>query len=197
MSEIPTLETTGNQNDSKLNHAIAMIVALCACLMALFNIKSSNIVQAMAQAQAKEIDAWSYYQSKSTKQNLAENGKTMIEMQLKLNTSMNQEVRRKLEESLDQYKNAIDRYEKEKSEIKAQAIGFQEQYERLNLHDDQFDLADALISLALATFGVAALIQNKRLFAFAFAMSVLGAFFGFAGFAQWNIHPEWLTRILG
>ena len=40
--------------------------------MALCNVKDGNIVQAMAQAQANSVDAWSYYQAKSTKQNLAE-----------------------------------------------------------------------------------------------------------------------------
>src|SRR5689334_19611163 len=57
---------------SRLNSIIAVAVAIAATLMALDNIKDGNVTQAMAQAQAHAVDAWSYYQAKSTKQNLAE-----------------------------------------------------------------------------------------------------------------------------
>src|ERR1043166_9916397 len=58
--------------DSRLNSIIAALVAIAATLMALDNIKDGNVTQAMAQAQAHAVDAWSYYQAKSTKQNIAE-----------------------------------------------------------------------------------------------------------------------------
>ena len=58
--------------ESRLNSVIALLVAIAATLMALDNIKDGNVVQAMAQDQARQVDAWSYYQAKSTKQNLAE-----------------------------------------------------------------------------------------------------------------------------
>jgi len=57
--------------ESGLNSVIAVLVAVIATLMALCNIKDGNIVQAMAQAQARGVDAWSYFQAKSTKQHLA------------------------------------------------------------------------------------------------------------------------------
>jgi hypothetical protein len=58
--------------DSRLNSIVAILVALAATLMALDNIKDGNITQAMAQAQTHAVDAWSFYQAKSTKQNIAE-----------------------------------------------------------------------------------------------------------------------------
>src|SRR6186997_549223 len=58
--------------DSRLNSIIAVLVALAATLMALDNIRDGNVTQAMSQAQTHAVDAWSYYQAKSTKQNLAE-----------------------------------------------------------------------------------------------------------------------------
>ena len=57
--------------DSRLNSIVAILVALAATLMGLDNIKDGNITQAMAQAQTRAVDAWSFYQAKSTKQNLA------------------------------------------------------------------------------------------------------------------------------
>src|SRR6476620_8746224 len=41
-------------------------------------------------------------------------------------------------------------YEKEKADIKQSAEDYKKEYERLNLHDDQFDMADALMSVAIA-----------------------------------------------
>ena len=46
-------------NDPKLNSWIAIVVAVSASFMAIFNIKDNNIVQAMSQAQAHAIDTWS------------------------------------------------------------------------------------------------------------------------------------------
>ncbi|MCK6600011.1 MAG: DUF4337 domain-containing protein, partial [Bdellovibrionaceae bacterium] len=87
-------------------------------------------------------------------------------------------------------------YEKEKNEIKAQAEAFQKEYDELNTHDDQFDLAEALISLGLSIFGITALTQKKVLFYFAIVLSSVGVFFGVAGFLGWSIHPEGLTKLL-
>lgn len=48
-----------NSSDSRLNTMIAIVVAIAATLVAIFNIKDNNIVQAMSQSQAHAIDAWS------------------------------------------------------------------------------------------------------------------------------------------
>ena len=65
-------EAVEKGRESRLNAFIALFVALAATLMAIDNIKDGNVGQAMAQAQAHGVDAWNYYQAKSTKQNLAE-----------------------------------------------------------------------------------------------------------------------------
>src|SRR5260370_27556477 len=58
---------------SKINSMVALFVAITATFMAICNVKDGNIVQAMEQAQAHSIDAWSYFQAKSTKQSITEN----------------------------------------------------------------------------------------------------------------------------
>ena len=183
--------------NSKLNTHIAIIVALSASLMALFNIQDNNIVQAMSQAQAHSIDAWSYYQSKSTKQHIAENSSTQLQLELLLNTDKSQDIKNKINAVLQDNLKKVEKYEKEKTEIKQQAENYEKEYEALNLNDDQFDLAEALISLGLSVLGITALTQKKPLFYFGLLLSLTGCFFGFAGFLGWSIHPEWLTKLLG
>ena len=91
----------------------------------------------------------------------------------------------------------VKRYETEKNEIRAQAEGHQKRYSSLNLHDDQFDLSDAALSVSIALLGITALTKKKWLLVFAIAFMAFGMFFGIAGFLQWEIHPDVLTELLG
>lgn len=199
MSEVTekVMEQIESAKESKLNTQIAIIVAISASLMAIFNIKDNNIVQAMSQAQAHNIDAWSFFQAKSTKQSLAESNLHQLELQQTLNEKAPTPLKEKIDKMISDNKAKIEKYESEKTEIKKQAEDFQKEYDELNIHDDQFDLAEALISLGLSLFGITALTQKRALFYFASSLSGLGVFFGIAGFLNWSIHPEWLTKILG
>ena len=107
---------------SKINSRVALFVAIIATFMALCNIKDGNIVQAMSQAQAHSIDAWSYFQAKSTKQSIAENALELLKTQ---NTPGNDSMIKK-------YEVQVGRYEKEKTAIKQQAEGFQKEYDDIN-----------------------------------------------------------------
>jgi hypothetical protein len=182
---------------SRMNNLIAIAVAISAVFVTLFNIKDNNIVQAMSQAQAHSIDSWNFYQAKSTKQHLAENLKSQLELQAVSQEKVTISGKDKLADMLNDSQVKIERYEKEKAEIKLQAEAFEAEYERLNFHDDQYDMAEALISLAMAVFGISALTQKRALFYFGTAMSSLGIFFGMAGFFGLHIHPEWLAKLLG
>ena len=149
-------ESVEQAGKSKINSLVALFVAITATFMALCNVKDGNIVQAMSQAQAHAIDAWSYFQAKSTKQSIAENTLEMLKLQ---NSAANAAVIKKYEET-------ISRYEKEKTEVKAQAEGFQKEYDDINLFDDQFDMTDALLTISIAMFGITSLTQKKMVVVF-------------------------------
>jgi hypothetical protein len=182
-------ESLEHAKESKLNSKVAIMVALTATIMALCNIKGGNIVQAMGQAQSRGIDAWSYYQAKSTKQSLAENSLDLIKSQgLK-----NQQTA----DLIKQFGEKIKRYEKEKTDIKLEAQAYEKEYEQLNIFDDQFDMTEAFISIAIAMYGVTALTQKKGLFYFATCISMTGILFGIFAFLKIPLHPEWLASLLG
>ncbi|MGZ3746119.1 MAG: DUF4337 domain-containing protein [Pseudobdellovibrionaceae bacterium] len=194
-------ETISNQiehsEESKLNNWIAIIVALSASFVTIVNIKDNNIVQAMSQAQAHSVDAWSFYQSKSTKQHLAENSKSQVELQSVFQNKLSADSKAKIAALIKTYSDQIAKYDKEKAEIKIQAEAYQVEYDSLNIRDDQFDMSEAMISLAMAILGLSALTKKKSLFTMGLLMSCLGIIFGLAGFIGWNIHPGWLARLLG
>lgn len=172
---------------SKINSRVALFVAITATFMALCNVKDGNIVQAMSQAQARALDSWSYYQAKSTKQSIAENSLELLKLQ---NIAADSNIIKK-------YEAQVARYEKEKTAIKAQAEGFQKEYDDINLFDDQFDMTEALLTISIAMFGITSLTQKKWLLYFASCVALLGILLGLTAFMKISLHSDFVSKILG
>src|SRR5450432_376447 len=150
---------------SGLNSAVALLVTLTGAFVVLCNVKDGNIVQAMAQSQANSVDAWSYYQAKSTKQHFAEGMVDQITIQRDTMPGLSPDARALLDRKIIEYTGKAKQFDGEKQKIKESAEDFQKQYDRLNFHDDQFDMAEAGLSLSIALFGVTALTQKRWLLA--------------------------------
>jgi DNA repair ATPase RecN len=183
--------------ESRLNAWVAACVAISATFMALCNVKDGNIVQAMTQAQANGVDSWGYYQAKGMKENLAISTREQIELMRDMNPNLTPEQKEVLEKRITAYNEQAKKYDKDKQEIKAQAEGFSKQYDALNVRDDQFDMAEALLSVAIAMFGVTALTRKRWLLFVALTFAGFGIALGLSGFIGWNFHPEFLARLLG
>jgi len=181
-------------SESRLNSIIALLVAIAATFMAVCNVKDGNIVQAMQQAQANALDQWSYYQAKGMKLNLAESMLDQLTLQRAILTD--QKFAPLIDQKIASYQSQVKKYDKEKTDIKKQAEGFQKEYDALNVHDDQFDMSEACISVAIALFGVTALTKKWWLLGLATIFMFFGVLFGLAGFLGWSIHPDFLARIL-
>ena len=180
-------ESLEHAKESKINARVAVMVAITATFMALCNVKDGNIVQAMSQAQAHAIDAWSYYQAKSTKEAIAVNALEVLKVQ---KVPANEAL-------IVKYEAEVARYEKEKTKIKKQAEGYQQEYEDINIFDDQFDMTEALLTISIAMFGIASLTQKKWLLYFASCVSVLGILIGVAAFFHISLHSDFVSKILG
>jgi hypothetical protein len=180
-----------------LNPWIATTVAITATFMAIGNIKDGNIVQAMTQVQSRSVDSWSYYQAKSTKQIMASNMAEQLRTQAMMNPAMAAGIRSQVEGKVAQYEADAARYDKEKEEIRQAAENYEKEYDRLNVHDDQFDMAEALLTACIALCGITALTRRRWLFGMAVLFACGGLLLELAGFLQWSFHPEWLARLLG
>jgi Domain of unknown function (DUF4337) len=180
-----------------LNAIVAISVAITATFTALCNVKKGNVIQAMARAQTSGVDAWAYYQAKGTKLNIAESALDGLRIQRETMPGLTAEARALIDLKLADYADKTRRYELEKVEIKRTAEGFHEDYERLDWRHDQFDMAEALTSIAVALFGITALTQKKRLLVLAWAFAAIGVVLGLAGFLRLGLHPDFLARALG
>ena len=183
---------------SNLNGMIALSVAIIATFIALCNVKAGNVTQAMQQAQANSVDAWAYFQAKGTKLHIAESARDALVTQREISgASLSAESRALIDKKVAEYDAKIGLYEREKGEIKQSAEGFQKEYERLNVRDDQFDMAEALTSVAIALLGITALTHRRRLLYVGWTFAGLGLLMGIAGFAHLNLHPAFLAHLLG
>src|SRR5437867_6228783 len=56
---------------SRLNAAVAVVVAILSTFLGICNVKDGNIVQAMQQAQADKLDHWNFYQARNIREEIA------------------------------------------------------------------------------------------------------------------------------
>jgi DNA repair ATPase RecN len=187
-------ETLERAAESRLQSIVALFVAIAATFMAVCNVKDGNIVQAMSQAQTNAVDQWSYYQAKGTKENLAEAMLDQLTLQRDLVTDPRHVAL--IDQKIVSYRAQIKKYADEKDAIRKKAEDLQKQYDALNVHDDQFDMSEACLSVSLALFGITALTKKRWLFGLAAIFMFFGVVFGLAGFCGWSLHPDFLARVL-
>ena len=192
MSEIENPATSGDETRAQrdgFNNSIAIAVALISAFMAVSKIKDDNVVQAMQKAQAETVDYWNEYQARRQRQFVLE---VTIE-QTRATQPMTPELEAKLGEWRKQADTIKGRAEEAATKAKARAAD----YEAGNTRDDLFDLSDAMLSIALAMFAVAALTRVRWLFGLASAIGCGGVVYALAGFNGWTwLRPEWLVAIL-
>jgi hypothetical protein len=177
----------------RLNSRVAITVALLATFLGVCKVKDDNIVQAMQQAQADRLDHWNFYQARNIRQEVAVAAATQLKLAAASAPSAQQEG----------YRTAIAMYDglaidqaKKKEELRLQAEQDQKTYDSLNYRDDQFDLSDALIALAISLLALTALTHKPWLYWLALLATVAGVVMGLAGLLGWHLHPDALSRLL-
>jgi len=179
-------------NDA-LNRKVALTVALLASFMGVCKIKDDNINQAMQQAQADKIDHWGFYQARNQRQENAHIALLQLRLAARTRPAPEQAGYQKAIEELEKLE--ADQAKK-KQEVQSQARADQANYDALNYRDDQFDLSDAALALALSMLAVTTLTRQRWLYRAALVPTAFGVFYGTAGLFGLPFHPTWLTSLL-
>ncbi|UXH78488.1 DUF4337 domain-containing protein [Roseateles amylovorans] len=177
----------------RLNATVAVTVALLATFMGICKIKDDNIVQAMEQAQADRLDHWSFYQARNTREEVAKATLTQLELQA---LSAPASAAEGYQQAIAKYRALAADQAQKKEELRQLAAADQKTYDALNYRDDQFDLSDALLAIAIAMLAVTALTQLWWLYAAALVPTGFGVLMGLAGLGGWAIHPDAIVRLL-
>ncbi|HLZ78516.1 MAG TPA: DUF4337 family protein [Sphingomonas sp.] len=168
----------------RLNRMVATTVVILSVMMAVSKIKDDNIVQAMQADQASKIDLWGEYQSTRIKAHEQELGAMLL---ARLSGAGEDAVKASAEAA---------RYKAEAKDLRAKAEAASADYDLQGRRDDQFDLSDGFLSIALAVAAIAALLESLGMLCIAWVASALGILFLVAGFAQLPIHPDALVAFL-
>ena len=178
---------------ARLNTWVALTVAILATFMAVCKVKDDNIVQAMQQAQADRVDHWGYYQARNLREEVA--SATLV--QLTLGAEGLPPIRKQAYVAEIARFAALTREQaSKKQEVLQQAQRDQKTYDALNIHDDQFDLSDALLAIAISLLALTALTHKRWLFWVALVPTSGGILMGLAGLFGWALHPNALSALL-
>jgi hypothetical protein len=187
------MATVRDRARARLSTHVAITVALLATFLGVCKVKDDNVVQAMQQAQADRLDHWNFYQARNIRQDLAAATVTQLKLAAAGAPPAQQEG----------YRTAIATYEalivdqaKKKEELRQQADQDQRNYDALNYRDDQFDLSDTLIALAISLLALTALTHKQWLYWLALVPTFGGFLMGLAGLLGWRIHLDALSRAL-
>ena len=178
---------------ARLSTWVAITVALLATFLGICKIKDDNIVQAMQQAQADKIDHWSYYQARNIREEVAE--ATVLQLQLAA-ISASAAAQAQYQEAIERYRKLAADQATKKEGLRQQAEQDQQNYDALNYRDDQFDLCDALIALAISMLALTALTHKRWLYVIALVPTSLGVLMGLAGLLEWHLHSALISRLL-
>ena len=180
-------------SNRKLSATVAITVALLATFMGICKVKDDNINQSMQQAQANRVDHWAFYQARNVREEVAK--ATVV--QLKLAASGRPAAEQaNYQDAIKQYETLAQEQGRKKAESKADAENDQKIYDAANFKDDQFDLSDALLALAISLLAVTALTQLWALYFASLVPTAFGVLMGVAGLAGWSIHPASLIALL-
>lgn len=178
---------------AQLNTWVAISVALLATFLGICKVKDDNIVQAMQQAQANKIDSYTWYQARNIREEVANS--TVAQLRV-LQVSASPQAQSVIQDEIKTYQGLAQDQETKKKIQQTDADKADQVYNELNFHDDQFDLSDAMLALAISMLAVTALTQKRWLFYIAMAPTFFGVLMGLAGLLSWHIHPNFLTRLL-
>jgi hypothetical protein len=185
------VEVSAEAKDKRLNRMVAVTVVVLSVFTGVCNIKDGNIVQAMQQSKADSVDTWGQYQATKTKLHIAETAREEIGIiDAGHGSAGAQAAMARLDKDMAKYR-------QEAPELAKKAKGFADNYDALNVHDDQFDASEAFIATAISMAAVSALSESFWLLVASWCIGGFGMFMGLCGFLGWPFHPDVLSTILG
>lgn len=181
------------ERQSQLNTLVAITIALLATFTGICKVKDDNIVQAMQQAQADKVDHWAWYQAIHIREQMLGDQLALLRLQKAGTDPAHQsDYDKEIAATDGRLRHEIEH----KDQVSAQAKADQDKYDSLNYNDDQFDLSDAMMALAISLLAVTALVQKHWLYGVALIPSSIGVLMGLSGLLGWHIHSDLLAGLL-
>jgi hypothetical protein len=151
---------------------VALTTTILAVCAAISSLKGGGYSTKVQLATTRENDRWAQYQSKSIKETLLSVEQSLLQIQAP--EARAPEAKALISARLAKLSSEIERYEKEKGQLKAEAEGIQRDEASWQRIGGSFGLAVMLLQIAIMMSSVGALIKRP-------AMWIVGLVFGAAG----------------
>ncbi len=178
-----TADEAKERSENLLEGLVGISVVLLATFLGICNVKDGNIVQKMQMKQVEVNDKWAYYQARKLHVTIYQTAAGGLSVPF---PSEFAEIKKAREAQASKLHDLI--HSKKEGQLvkmavlKAEAEALQKEVKELGDMDDQFDLAEAALSIALAMMGVTALLKRYWMFCLALVPATFGTFMGIAGF---------------
>jgi hypothetical protein len=185
------IESNG-AHDRTLARLVAVTIIVLSVFMTISKVKDDNIVQTQQQAKADVVDTWSEYQATKVKLHLSEEAAGLDRILITVPGVDAAVVRAHMTSE----ENAITKYQAKTGELMSKARAAETRVEQLGRQDDQFDMADALLAIALAVSATAILVESYLILFAGWAFGSVGLMVGVVGFLGASLRIEWLINLL-
>ncbi len=174
-----TISEEHHHHDDSFRNRAALVIAVLAAILAVCELGGDNSKNAMIFNNIKASDTWSFYQAKNQRQTAYK----LAEDQLKreeASTSLSPAARAAAQADLARYAKDIARYEDEpggegKKQLKERAENFEKTREIASRQNDDFDLAQMVLQLAIVLGSVSILSTSRPLLWVAGGLGAFGA----------------------
>ena len=157
-------ERSEQQHEDRFNRGAALLIAVMAAVLAVGGLGGGNATDDMIISNIRASDTWAFYQAKNVRQTMYEIEVADLESRLPLETGAD---RAALEARIAEYQATVARYDDEpdpeapadpmrgegKKQLMAQAEAFEAARDVAVAKDDNFDLAEVALQLALVLGG--------------------------------------------
>ena len=181
-------EETSEASRTRFRNRAALLIAIIAAVLAIGGLGGGNATDDMIANNIKASDTWAFFQAKNVRQTAYEIAIVELESDL-AEAGLTPEHRARIERQLAEHRATIARYESEpdpaapgdplrgegKRQLRAQAQAYEAAREVASERDNNFDLAEVLLQLALVLGSVAILALNRAVLMIAVTLGLLGS----------------------
>ena len=153
------------EDNGKLENWVALSTAIIAVFLSISSILNGQAGDDVLVFRGQANNAWNYFQAKSIKQNLYEINQRNLVLQLK-NDTYSPAYKDSIRAEIGIVVQKIEKYEKEKNEIKASAEENEDISEAADSKSNWYDLAEAFYQISIVMAAIALIAKSRKMWAF-------------------------------
>jgi hypothetical protein len=176
-------ERADNEAAEKFRNGAALLIAILAAILAVGGLGGGNATDDMVANNIKASDSWAFYQAKNVRQTLYQIAAEDLDRQLAAG-ALTPPGRAAAEKRLAEYRQTVARYDSE-PDPKAPndpLKGYEAAFAIASAQDNNFDLAEVALQLALVLGSVAILATNRWILALSAGLGLIGTLLTINGF---------------